>query len=75
MYATIAEAFTITLALALIQRFKAHPAATTMILAIVLATLVFAIGVVLNWQMLGNLCGPGSSPFSQGSRCVGLARY
>lgn len=75
MYAAIAEAFTITLGLALIQRFKTYPAATTVILTIALVTLIYAIGAVLNWQMLGSLCNSGGASFFPNSYCVGLATY
>lgn len=75
MYAAIAEALTITFGFALIQRFRAYPAATTVVLAVVVATLIFTIGVVLDQHLIGGLCMSGNNTFFPYAYCNGLASY
>jgi hypothetical protein len=75
MYAAIAEAFTITLGFALIQRFKTYPAATTVVLSVALVTLIFAIGAVVEWQLVGGLCESDGKAFFPHAYCTGLASY
>lgn len=75
MYAAVAEALAITLGFALIQRFRAYPAATTVVLTVFVATLIFAIGVVLDQHLIGGLCTSGSTAFFPHAYCNGLASY
>lgn len=75
MYAAVAEALAITLGFALIQRFRAYPAATTVVLAVVVATLIFTIGAVLDQHLIGGLCTSGNKAFFPHAYCNGLASY
>lgn len=75
MYTAMAEAFTLTVGFALIQRFRTYPAATTIVLAAVLVTLTLAIGALLEWRMVDSLCDTGSRAFFPRSFCIGLASY
>ncbi|MDP4006364.1 hypothetical protein [Methylobacterium sp. NEAU K] len=75
MYAAIAEALTITLGFALIQRCRAYPAATTVVLTVVIATLIFTIGVVLDQHLIGGLCTSGNKTFLPHPYCSGLASF
>lgn len=75
MYAAVAEALAITLGFALIQRFRAYPATTTVVLAVVVATLIFTIGAVMDQHLIGGLCTSGNKTFFPHAYCNGLASY
>lgn len=75
MYAAFAEALAITFGFALIQRFRAYPAATTVVLTVVIATLIFTIGAVLDQHLIGGLCTSGGKAYFPHPYCNGLASY
>lgn len=75
MYAAIAEALTITFGFALIQRFRAYPKATAVALTVVIATLIFTIGAVLDQHLIGELCTSGGKAYFPHPYCNGLESY
>ena len=73
MYAAVAEALALTLGFALIQRLRVYPAATTVVLTVTIAALIFMIGAVLNYHLMGGLCVSGEKTFFPNAYCNGLA--